>query len=213
MKKLNLVGQKFGRLTVHEFAGMNKRYQSMWNCLCDCGNTKRVLGVYLKNGDTRSCGCFKKEQITKGSTIHSHSRKELETRVYRTWKNIKQRCYNPKDKSYPNYGGRGIKLYLPWHTFENFYKDVGDIPVGMTFDRKDNNGDYEPKNWKFSTSVEQNNNRRDNVWLTYRGETKTIAQWAREVGMAMKTLWMRLNRGWSIEEALTIPLRGKTCLD
>jgi hypothetical protein len=119
-----------------------------------------------------------------------------------------QRCYNPKHRDYRYWGGRGIRVCERWHSFENFYEDMGNPPEGMTLDRKDNSGDYCKENCRWATKEEQQNNTRYNVWLEHEGERRTIAQWAREIGMNVGTLGARLNvYGWSIERALTTPVR------
>jgi hypothetical protein len=122
---------------------------------------------------------------------------------------MKDRCYNPKNKAYKNYGGRGIKVCGRWlESFENFYEDMGPCPIGMSLDRKDNDGDYCPENCRWATWEEQQNNRRDNVHKAHKGEVKTIRQWERHLGVTRGTLWARFNGSWSIADALTIPIRG-----
>jgi hypothetical protein len=209
MKKLNLVGQKFGRLEVKEFAGISKNGNSIWDCLCDCGNITRVLGNNLKTGNTKSCGCLNKERAVETKTIHGQAKKGQVSRGYICWHNMKERCYNPNDKSYKNYGGRGIKVCDRWlSSFENFYEDMGDCPKGLSLDRKDNDGDYTPENCRWSTNEEQRSNTRRSAWLKHEGETDTITRWARSKDMKVATLANRLNvYGWSIERALTTPVR------
>ena len=204
---INLSGQKFGRWTVLEFSDITKN-KYYWNCICDCGSVKRVASSSLKSEGTKSCGCWKKERQLK----HGQAKFGLTTKIYKTWRDMKDRCNNPNNTAYKNYGGRGIKVCVRWlESFENFYADVGDCPLGMSLDRKDNNGDYTPKNWRWATSRGQNNNRRDNHWVPFRGERKTIAQWERDLGMSKDTLKSRLNKyGWSIERALTTSVRRRS---
>lgn len=206
-----LIRQKFGRLNVQEFAGKDIRGRTYWKCLCDCGNIKRVQGSHLTSGRTQSCGCFKKEQSIKRRTTHGQSIRGSVTREYSTWMGMKNRCYNIKDKYYRLYGGRGIKVCSRWlESFENFYEDIGNIPVGMTLDRKDNDGNYEPGNWRFATQRDQANNRGNNHWIEWSGERKTVAQWERQLGMNRDILRNRIDRfGWSIERAMTTPVRRK----
>ena len=199
----NLVEQKFGRLTVQEFAGMSKNRHSRWNCLCDCGNTARVERDHLKSGNTQSCGCYNKEQVSKAKTIHGQNKNGLITKEYKCWQDMKDRCYNPNDEQYKDYGGRGIKVCERWlNSFENFYTDMGNRPIGMTLDRKDNDGDYCPENCRWCNWVEQHNNKRSNVWYECKGERKTISQWARSLGVSYDVLRYRLNNSASIEQAL-----------
>jgi hypothetical protein len=191
---------------VKEYAGKSSCGNSMWNCVCDCGNSKTVEGSHLRSGATKSCGCLSKE--FPHNFKHGQSKRGLTTQIYKCWVQIMQRCYNPKHKHYKNYGGRGIKVCDRWHVFENFYVDMGDCPLGLSLDRRDNNGNYELGNCRWATSKEQMNNREYNVWYTHKGETKNITQWARHLGMSVATLCARLNElGWSIEKALTTPVR------
>jgi hypothetical protein len=200
---LDIIGHKFGRLEVKGFVGIQKRH-SYWSCVCDCGNIRRVRGSHLTNGNTKSCGCLKEEQIKKANTFHGQSGRSLTTLTYACWARMLQRCNNPKYIGYTNYGGRGIKVCERWHKFENFFEDMGECPRGMTLDRKDNNGDYTPDNCRWATPTEQANNRRSNIWKEYKGEWKTIAQWARSLDIKYGTLYSRLNGyGWSIERALS----------
>jgi hypothetical protein len=112
-----------------------------------------------------------------------------------------QRCYNPNRDGYKNYGGRGIKVCERWHIFENFYNDVGDCPEGLTLDREDNNKDYAPENCRWATNKEQSNNTRRNHRVTYKGETKTLSQWAQDLGINKS----KLRRDW-IKVGIITPL-------
>jgi hypothetical protein len=205
---IDLTGQKFGRLTVQELSGRDNYRQIMWNCACDCGNTKRIKGSSLRSGATKSCGCYNREQSKKANITHGQLKDRSMSSVYSRWHGMIQRCSNPKCKAYKHYGGRGIKVCPRWlESFENFYEDMGDHPLGMSLDRKDNDGDYCKENCRWATQVEQRSNMRSNVWIDYKGETKTRTQWAHRLGMSVETLRGRLNRlGWSIERALTTPV-------
>jgi len=203
MKCINLIGERFGRLVVQTSVGKNPNGRYLWLCLCDCGNFWTVLGHNLRTGHTQSCGCLNNELVLKRITTHGHRKHGLTTFVYRCWAHMMQRCYNPNNSQYNNYGGRGIKVCERWlHSFENFYEDMGNCPTGMTLDRKDNDGDYEPENCRWATWEEQENNRRNNHWVEYRGERKTIAQWERYLGVNKGTIRSRLHRGCSIERSL-----------
>lgn len=127
------------------------------------------------------------------------------TRVYKAWLGMRARCGNPRQTAYSYYGGRGIKVCERWSVFENFLADMGEPGVGLTLDRIDSNGNYEPSNCRWATKAEQTRNQRKSVRLTMNGKTLTQTEWAREVGIHSKTISMRLRAGFSDEEALTAP--------
>ena len=121
-----------------------------------------------------------------------------------------QRCTNPKNKGWDKYGGRGITVCEAWRTFEGFYRDMGDPPPGMTLDRIDVNGNYEPGNCRWATVERQARNKRGSLLFTFRGETKPLADWAEEFGLRYQRVFYRMQRdGWSLERALTTPVNGK----
>ena len=119
---------------------------------------------------------------------------------------MKRRCQNPKSARFKDYGGRGIKVCPEWHVFENFHRDMGDPPKGMTLDRRENDGDYCKSNCRWATRRSQANNRRGNKLITFKGKTRTQAEWERVLRLKPGVLWQRLNRGWAIERALTADL-------
>lgn len=136
---------------------------------------------------------------------------EINSAEYNSWTMMKQRCYNPNRPDYKNYGGRGIKVCQRWlESFNNFYQDMGIRPPNHTLDRVNNDRDYCPENCKWSNRSEQNSNQR-RKWrqLEYMGEKRPISQWGKIKGIGLTTLHERLDRGWSVEEALTTPVRGK----
>lgn len=199
MKIIDLTGQKFGRLAVIARAGSNSKGNALWLCQCECGKEHIAVGWRLKNGDIKSCGCYRKEKITKHS-MHG-------TRLYRIWNDINTRCYYEKHKSYNRYGGRGITVCDEWRNdFAAFYEwaMANGYADNLTIDRKDTNGNYEPSNCRWVTMKEQQNNRSNNRRITYNGETLTASQWAEKLGVARSTLTYRLNH-WSIEKALSTP--------
>lgn len=146
-----MIGRRFGRLVV--LARIDrKRYL----CGCHCGNEVIVLNSNLYGGNTRSCGCLYWDTRGVGRLKHGKSH----TPIHNIWHNMMQRCYNPRTNNWKDYGGRGIKVCYRWHRFENFYADMGDPPVGLTLDRKDNNKGYSKGNCRWASRSVQSRNRR-----------------------------------------------------
>jgi len=152
---INITGRKFGRwLVVSLLPERSPDGKSLWLCRCDCGTQRGVCGTSLRIGHSASCGCLRREKSKKRLTTHGMS----ETRAYRTWTNMQQRCFNPRHDKYSYYGGRGIGI--GWQSFEEFYADMGDAPPGMSLDRIDNDDDYRPGNVRWATPAVQAANRR-----------------------------------------------------
>ena len=171
-----------------------------FKCRCECGNEKNVRIDHLRSGRTKSCGCLNREQTSARNFKHGLRRHPL----YTTWDCIRQRCTNPNNPNYKNYGGRGIRLCERWTTFANFIEDVGPRPPGRTLDRSDNERGYEPGNVRWATKHVQTRNSRRNRLLTFEGKTRCLSDWATEKGIDRQTLSLRLDRlGWSVEKALT----------
>lgn len=199
---IDLTGRKFGRLTVIERGQTSKAGMPRWICQCECGNIRLVQGEQLRGGRSQSCGCYAREQTSKRARIHG----QRNTALYNVWDAMKQRCMNPKSKAWKYYGGRGVSICEEWqHNFETFNKWANDngYQKGLTIDRIDVNGDYEPSNCRWVTMREQGKNKRCNVSLTYKGETKLISEWAKELGLNYSTIQWRHKRGWSDEDCIT----------
>lgn len=201
---LNLSSQRFGKLLVLEFAGIHfmgnsRKKGAFWRCLCDCGNEVFRAGQILKK--VKSCGCLSHDPH---ETTHGHKRAGKVTKVYRTWSSMKNRCLNPTGQDFARYGGRGITICARWqNSFENFYADMGDPPSSKySIDRIDYNGNYEPSNCRWATSLEQQRNRSNNKYITHNNITLTLVEWAESHGVRDNTLGWRLNHGWSMERAL-----------
>lgn len=208
-KMIDLTGGKFGKLTVLHRAENNKYGQAMWLCACDCGKETIVKGNSLRTGCVKSCGCLIAETSSVRNTKHGLSRRNAKLdRIYSIHSNMLQRCENPKNKSYKNYGGRGILVCAEWHDVSVFYKwamESGYRP-DLTIERIDNDGNYEPKNCRWATIKEQSNNRRNNHFLEFNGENHTISEWSEIVGIPRAVIDARLDRGWNTEKVLTAPV-------
>lgn len=208
-------GQKVGRLTIlrsHFLRDRQHRNRKYWVCQCDCDNEKTIEHSNLASGRTRSCGCLNKEKAhTHANTILRRAvtkTGQSDSAAYRAWAQMKQRCNNPTNPNYQRYGGRGIKVCPRWLEFENFYCDMGDAPEGLSLDRIDNDGDYEPGNCRWATAKQQNRNARFNTIITHQGVARPLAEWAEIIGISQITLSSRLQRGWSIARALSTPKQG-----
>lgn len=180
-------GMRYGMLLVlHQLHPI--KASSKWVCQCDCGNQITVYSRELRGGTVKSCGCG-----PKGRPRYGHEM--VGTRVYRVWRQMRQRCNNPKAEGYENYGGRGIRVSQEWETsFEQFYTDMGDPPEDTTIDREDTNGPYSAENCKWSTWREQHRNRRDNNLITAFGKTQCLTAWAEEYKLPVSTLKNRIFR-------------------
>lgn len=198
----DLTGMKFNRLAVESFAYRDgKNYY--WNCVCECGSKRRLQGGLLTSGKVVSCGCYNREVITKHGLDGN--------KLYHVLNSMKHRCDSPKSKSYHRYGGRGITVCDTWrndpYSFIGWAMTHG-YEDGLSIDRIDNDGNYCPENCRWVDKRTQARNTSHNTWLTYKGETKTISEWADEYGINRSTLCIRIHKmGWPIDKALETPLR------
>ncbi len=210
VKTDDLTGKKFGLLTaLRRVPNLKFPRYVYWECQCDCGNLYSVIGWSLKDkqkkGKIAHCGCLHKE-LDKPRLDACSTHGMSKSREFKTWNDMKNRCSLPSLKNYKNYGGRGISVCDRWRrSFENFYEDMGPKPHGLTLERINTNGNYEPGNCKWADADTQANNKRTSRLIEFRGETKTMTQWAQQMGLSSITVQGRLTRGWSPERALTKP--------
>lgn len=204
MKK-DLVGQKFGRLKVVSHHSFNSAWcTTMWNCLCECGNTTVASSKHLRRGAKSSCGCLKKELLSQKRAKHKMTNSE----EYKIWQGMKRRCYKPNYKGYSLYGGRGIIICERWlNSFENFFKDMGQRPTKIhSIDRYPNkDGNYEPTNCRWATPTEQARNIRSNVLITIDGETKCATEWSEKSNIPAELIMSRKRKGWSDRNSVFLP--------
>jgi hypothetical protein len=194
----DLTNQSFGRLVVLGFAGRVGGHP-MWLCRCRCGTDKTIRHSHLTRQGVESCGCRKRDH----AATHGRSGSKL----YAVWRSMIQRCENPRDRAYRNYGGRGIGVCDKWRvSFEAFVADVGECPgPGYSLDRRENDGHYEPGNVRWVTRVTQQRNRRSNRLITCHGRTQLLTDWVKESSIHQSTIIQRLARGWTPEQALELP--------
>lgn len=196
------LGSVWGRLTVVSEAPKYRDKYLQWFVVCVCGKTKVIMDQSLRSGRTESCGCLAGQlRITHGHSVGGQQSKE-----YTAWRDMLHRCNNSNNPSYHNYGGRGIKVCRRWLSFESFYADMGECPPGLTLDRDDESRGYSKGNCSWATWETQGRHKRTNRRLTFRGETLSVADWARKLLMNEVTLRARLRRGVSVEIALTAPV-------
>lgn len=199
--KINLTGKSFGHLIVLSENGRHRK-EAAWLCLCECGTEITLPGFRLRSGQTKSCGCLRNELIRKATTVHGRADTKGSWRI---WIDMRRRCERPNDSAFPRYGGRGIKVCERWSVFANFLEDMGEHPPGMTLDRIDNNGNYEPSNCRWTTYSRNNRNKRNNHLLTIGDITRCIADWSDASGIAARTIWRRISLGWPSEAAVWQP--------
>jgi len=215
MGKLVVVtpGSRYGRLTVISEA---ERYKAPSGhterrvlCECDCGNRRVVLLNSVRSGRTHSCGCLAND-ATAARNRRNATHRMSKSPTYLCWYSMRQRCNNTHHQAYAKYGGRGITVCERWeHSFENFLEDMGPRPSAEhSIDRIENDGNYDPENCRWASATQQGRNKHNNVLLSCHGDTMCQSEWAERIGITPEGLSARINRGWSVEDAVTIPAGG-----
>ena len=211
MRIKDVTGQRFGRLTAIAYFGVKpgrRIGKRAWQCKCDCGREVVVVGESLRSGNTTSCGCSKGGKVTHGATVRGEWSSE-----YIAWHSMLKRCRNTTSRRFDRYGGRGIQVCDRWignGGFEAFLSDMGHRPSpSHSLDRIDNDGNYEPGNCRWATLTEQANNRSSTKTVVFNGEAMKIHELASRTGVRRELIWSRLRRGLTVEEAISIPERGR----
>lgn len=197
---IDMTGRTLGRWYVIKLHHTKLAGRTAWLCRCQCGRETPVDGCSLRRGASTQCD-------TCGHATHGL----YQTREYKSWQAMMERCHSPRHKSYPRYGGKGITVCQRWRkSFSAFLKDMGPRPPKHSIERRNNSLGYTPDNCCWATATEQQRNTRKNRFLTFNGKTMCVAAWAEHVGIPPCTLRTRINTlGWSTERALTQPVRGQ----
>jgi len=195
----NYIGHKFNNFSVISYEGQNHGWRHIWKCRCVCGNIRILNTTEIRTKKRGSCGCISRKRT------HGLS----STLEYKTWQMMLQRCTNPSDKAFKNYGARGITVCDRWRTFHNFITDMGMKPKGRySIDRVDNNGNYTPDNCIWATDYQQANNKRDVRKFIIEGEELSMPEISRKYGINVKTLRFRLlKKKMSVIDAVYTPVR------
>lgn len=193
--------KQFGRWRVLETA-LNMKKNSMWKCRCSCGTTRLVSKANILRGGSLGCGCKRLETLVARNTSHGNAPRKRATKSYSVWTGIIERCNNKNSKKYKNYGGRGISVCQQWLKFENFLADMGHRPDGLSIDRINNDGNYEPGNCRWATKKEQNLNTRQNNRILFSGLNLTVSEWGRRLCVDRRVIARRKKAGKSLSEVL-----------
>ena len=199
-----MTAKKLHRWTAISVPLFRKNNRPACLCRCDCGTEKIMVWSIITAGQSKSCGCYNREQSSKKHKTHGLSL----TPIYTVWKNMRARCERPYSVDYYLYGGRGIKVCERWHTFQNFFDDMGDIPFPLAqIDRIDCDGNYELSNCRWTTATENMRNRRINNYITFEGETHCITEWEEMKGLSRDRIATRLKAGWDLDKAMNTPIK------
>ena len=203
-----MISTAFGRWKVLAFSHRDKRFNDFWACECSCGNKKIVSGSNLRRGDSLSCGCYNKDQVSKLGRKHFLRG----TPEYTAWKQMKGRCCNPRNAAYKSWGARGITICKEWlHDPVQFVTDMGLRPSPKhSLDRIDVNGDYSKENCRWALPLQQMRNMTTNRVFSHLGKEQCLSAWAEELGLNYSSLYQRLyTLNWTFERAISTPIRNK----
>lgn len=192
----SLIGKKFNMLTIISHKKKGKNNNNYFVCKCDCGKTTEIRASHILNDNQLSCGCIRIK----------YEDSKIGTKLYDTWNRMMHRCYDVKNHKYPRYGARGIKICDEWkNNYDNFYKwsIENGFQLGLSIDRINNNGNYEPSNCRWATRKQQMNNTSRNSYLTFNNQTHTLAEWSDLLGIKYGTICSRIHRRKSVSEVLT----------
>lgn len=205
----DLTGHKFGRLTIVEFVGKNSARVALWKCLCECGNSLVAPANNIKSGNTSSCGCLKSEMMRARNCALAKQNGESLSPFYMLYKSMFARCYTRSNNSYPRYGGRGITVCARWtgpKGYFNFKKDMGERPTPKhSIERRNNDGNYTPKNCYWATQDQQAQNKRNVIRVECDGEEMSLRKACRIVGIPYGRAASRVRKGWNPIEAIATP--------
>lgn len=202
----DITGQTFGDWTVIKrvYDTGKKKNGALWLCRCVCGTEKVKSGTQLRSGNTKGCGCKQGERNGKAHSTHRMTK----TRLYREWRTMRDRCNNPRNISYPNYGGKGIKVCNEWNCSFESYRDWAlshGYDDSLTIERNNINDDYKPSNCRWATYKEQGNNKSTNVFIEKNGVIHTLSEWSELLNIRYNTIIWRKTQGWPEEHWLDPP--------
>lgn len=203
-----LIGKKFNSLTIIKIDSHNKAGHYKLLCKCDCGNEKSIRADRIIKGITKTCGCQNKGYNC--CKPNGYSRKY--SNLYSLWNTMRHRCYNPQNEKYKSYGARGITVCEDWkYSFEPFlnWAMANGYKKGLTIDRINVNGNYEPSNCRWTTLLVQARNKTNNRMITYNGETKCLSEWCENLNLNYSAISARLSLGWTIEKSFETPINHK----
>ena len=214
----DISGRRYGRLVAVRQVSSDGERPTVWLFRCDCGAEKELASTNVIQGSTRSCGCLRREVSGETQLRHGTARRGKKTSEYATWHNIRSRCYSPKNRSYADYGGRGIRVCDRWLNgdgklsgYECFLADMKEKPTPRhTVERIDNDGPYSPDNCVWGIRRAQSRNKRTTIRVVFRGRDVALIDLCDELGLRYRRVADRMRKGWPLESALFLPPRQTT---